>query len=123
MGFQLRRLCDYLGGNVVGSRGLSNSGRAAGVAGTEIEVRRHRDRDVPQDKVHEVGVPRWWLEDVGGTGYHFGGRSASATGVQCIRESIQGSKVYSVRGYGHEGRVVPLTIWPIRDLQSEFDDG
>jgi hypothetical protein len=27
---------------------------------------------------------------VGGTGYYFGGRSASATGVQCIRESIQG---------------------------------
>jgi hypothetical protein len=31
------------------------------------------------------------------------------------------SKVYSV--LGHEGRMVPLTIWPIRDLQSEFDDG
>jgi hypothetical protein len=31
------------------------------------------------------------------------------------------SKVYSVRG--HEGRMVPLTIWSIRDLQSEFDGG
>ena len=31
------------------------------------------------------------------------------------------SKVYSV--LGHEGRMVPLTIWPIRDQQSWFDGG
>jgi hypothetical protein len=39
---------------------------------------------------------------------------------------VSPSKVYSVRG--HEGRMVPLTMWLVRDLQSEFaeacpDDG
>jgi hypothetical protein len=79
----------------------------------------HRDRDVPHDKVHAVGVSRGWLEGVGATGYYFGGRSASDTGVWCIYASP--SKVYSV--WGHEGPMVPLTIWPIRDQQSGFDDG
>jgi hypothetical protein len=66
-----------------------------------------------------MGVSRWWLGGVGGTPDTT--MEAEAHRQLACSAYASPSKVYSVRG--HEGRMVPLTIWPIRDLQSEFDDG